>query len=200
MDNAGVRHHRRPDEHALRLGVRLPVRGRRRAATAPTSRRWPRAYGADGVFIRSADELGPALTRGARLRPADGDPGADGERPDADARALGHQLHLPEGQLAAGGPTVASARPPHARALGADPGARRRRDDDQLPRSDGAGHRRAVPDAGSRADRGADGAGLLRVLVELRAAADSRRHLPRSLRHPRSPTSSRSSSGRSSPR
>ena len=59
-----------------------------------------KGYGADGVFIHSADELGPALTRGARVRPADGHPGADGERADADAGALGHQLHLPEGQLA----------------------------------------------------------------------------------------------------
>ena len=32
-------------------------------------------------------------------------------------------------------------------------------------------------------DRGEDGPGLLRLLVELRAAADSRRHLPRSVRH-----------------
>ena len=40
-----------------------------------------------------------------------------------------------------------------ARPLGSDPGARRRRDDDQLPRSDGARHRRAVPDEGSRAHR-----------------------------------------------
>ena len=41
--------------------------------------------------------------------------------------------------------------------------------------------------------RGADGAGVLGVLVELRAAADSRRHLPRSVRHAASPTSSPSS-------
>ena len=104
-----------------------------------------KGYGADGVFIRSADELGPALDRGARLRPADGHPGADGERADADAGALGHQLRLPERQLAAGGhDRRRRRRSAHARALVSDPGARRRRHDDQLPRSDGAGHRGAV--------------------------------------------------------
>ena len=83
-----------------------------------------KGYGADGVFIRSADELGPALTARARLRPADRDPGADGERADADAGALGHQLRLPERQLAADGRRVTGRDP---RPLGADPRARRRR-------------------------------------------------------------------------
>ena len=61
MDNAGVRHDRRPDEHALRLGVRLPVRSATASRYRADFAQMAKGYGADGVFIRSADELGPAL-------------------------------------------------------------------------------------------------------------------------------------------
>ena len=54
-----------------------------------------RSFGADGVAIERADQLGPALARGDGVEAADGDSGADGERADADAGALGHQRHLP---------------------------------------------------------------------------------------------------------
>ena len=53
-----------------------------------------RACGRAGVMVQSADELGPALTRGARARTARRHSGADGERADADARPLEHQRHL----------------------------------------------------------------------------------------------------------
>ena len=79
-------------------------------------------------------------------------------------------------------PHLASA---DARTLGTDPGAHRRRHDDQLSRSDRTRDCGAVPGERSRAERGNDGRGLLRLLVELRPAPDSRRHLPRSVRHPR---------------
>ena len=176
MDNAAFGTIAGLDEHALRLEFGCLFERDGAAATAPTTRRWRKGVRrATACSSESADELGPALTRGARLGPADGHPGADGERADADAGPLGHQRHLPERELAAGGhDRQRRRRSAHARALGSDPGARRRRDDDQLPRSDGARHRRAVPDEGSRAHRGEDGAGLLRVLVELRAAPDSR--------------------------
>ena len=95
MDNAGVRHHRRARVDALRLELRLHVRTLRPAV----SRRLRR----DGALVRRArrdDRIGrgsrAGAARGARLQSADGDPGADGKRPDADARALEHQRHLPE--------------------------------------------------------------------------------------------------------
>ena len=95
----------------------------------------------------------PGAARGARVRAADGHPGADGKRADADAGTLGHQLRLPEGQLVAWPwPTGAPSTAAHARPLGPDPGARRGRDDDQLSRSHGARHRGAVPDEGSGPD------------------------------------------------
>ena len=103
MDNAGFGTIAGLTNDALRLEFGCLFESRRRAATAPTSRRWRRAYGADGVFIRVGRRARAGAARGARLGPADGDPGADGERADADARALEHQRHLPERQLAAGG-------------------------------------------------------------------------------------------------
>ena len=56
-----------------------------------------RACGARGVNVESAAALGPALREALAVEPADGDPGRDGERADADAGALEHQRHLPEG-------------------------------------------------------------------------------------------------------
>ena len=66
-----------------------------------------------------------------------------------------------------------------------DPGTRAggRSDDGQLPRPHGARHRGAVPDEGAGAHRGGHGHRVLRILVELCAAADSRRHLSRPVRH-----------------
>ena len=96
-----------------------------------------KGYGADGVFIHVGRRARPGADRGAGVGPPDGHPGADGERADADARALGHQLRLPEGQLVSVTVAAASAAP-HPRPLGADPGARRDRHDDQLSRSDRA--------------------------------------------------------------
>ena len=54
-----------------------------------------RAFGADGVLIEAADELGPALREALASKRPTRDSGADGERADADAGALGHQRHLP---------------------------------------------------------------------------------------------------------
>ena len=54
--------------------------------------------------------------------------------------------------------------------------------DDQLPRSHRAGHRGAAPDEGTGAERRRPGDRLLGVLLELRAAADSGRCVPRSIR------------------
>ncbi len=54
-----------------------------------------RSFGAHGVLLQSADELGPALREALAGRSPNGHPGADGERAHADARALGHQRHLP---------------------------------------------------------------------------------------------------------
>ena len=79
--------------------LRLPVRARRqpyRADFAPMARALRRRRRGHPVRRRARS----GAPRGARLRPADGDPGADGKRADADARALGHQRRLPEGQLA----------------------------------------------------------------------------------------------------
>ena len=128
-----------------------------------------KGYGADGVFIHVGRRARTGAERRARVGTADRHPGADGERADADAGPLGHQLRLSKGQLSRPRRLPSRDGPPHPRALGADPRARRRRHDDQLPRSDGARHRRAVPDEGSRAHGDADGAGVLRLLVELRA-------------------------------
>ena len=61
MDNAAFGTIAGLDEHALRLGVRLPVRGRRRTAIATDFAQIARGYGADGIFVNAAAELGPAL-------------------------------------------------------------------------------------------------------------------------------------------
>ena len=53
-----------------------------------------RSFGADGVMVKRADRARPGAARGAGVGPADGDPGADGERADSDTGALGHQRHL----------------------------------------------------------------------------------------------------------
>src|SRR5262249_47347195 len=60
---------------------------------------------------------GAGAHRRARLGAAHGDSGADGERAHADARTLGHQLHLSQGQLAREPAPVAIApmRPTHVR-------------------------------------------------------------------------------------
>ena len=53
-----------------------------------------RSFGADGYMIDAADELRPALDAALASGRPSRDPGADGERADADAGALGHQRHL----------------------------------------------------------------------------------------------------------
>ena len=93
MDNNGVRHDCRPRVHALRLELRLPVRARR-----PALRGGLRGHGAVVRRARRHDQRGrrarAGARRGARVGPADGDSGADGERADAHARTLGHQRRL----------------------------------------------------------------------------------------------------------
>ena len=58
-----------------------------------------KGYGADGVYHPCGRRTRPGADGRARVGTADGDPGADGERADADAGPLGHQLRLPKGQL-----------------------------------------------------------------------------------------------------
>ena len=66
-----------------------------------------RSYGAAASTIDVGRRARAGAARSARVGPADGDPGADGERADADARALGHQRHLSRGRI---GATVAVPR------------------------------------------------------------------------------------------
>ena len=92
----GVRHHRRSRRDALRHELRLRVRVRRQAVPRRLRGDGPRRSAPTACCIeRGRSSSGPALRRGAGVGPADGHSGADGERADADARALGHQRHLP---------------------------------------------------------------------------------------------------------
>ena len=168
----------------------------------------PHRLRADGEGLRRRRRLHPigrrarpGADRGARLRAADGHPGADGERADADAGALGHQLRLPEGQLAAGGHDRQRRRAPrtHVRwlpilALVAVGTMINYLDRTVL----GIAAPYLTKDLGLT--RGEDGARLLRLLVELRAPADSRRHLPRPVRDAVHLLHRGRRSGRSSPR
>ena len=100
MDNAAFGTIAGLDEHALRLefGCMFECDGEPYRADFA---RWPglrRRRRLDPVGRRART----GAARGARLGPSDRDPGADGERADADARALGHQLRVPEGFVAAG--------------------------------------------------------------------------------------------------
>ena len=173
---------------ALRLEFGCLFECRRRAV--------PRRLRADGQGLRRATACSSSrptssarrLTRGAGVGAADRDPGADGERADADARALGHQRHLPEGQLDAGTvsrrPSRTSPRRTHVRwvpilALVAVGTMINYLDRTVL----GIAAPFLTKDLGLNA--ATDGTGVLRLLVELRAAPDSRRHLPRSVRHAR---------------
>ena len=63
-----------------------------------------RACGARRRHDRIAPtDLGPALRDALASAAADGDPGADGKRADADAGALEHQRHLRQGRVEPGG-------------------------------------------------------------------------------------------------
>src|SRR5262249_38502166 len=83
---------------ALRMELRLHVRTRRAAVPRRLRRDVPRVRRARRDD-RGGERPRACHPRGARGEHADGDPGADGERTNADTWALEHQRYLSQGEL-----------------------------------------------------------------------------------------------------